>query len=437
MNGYSRIMLILVLPFIIVVLAYGAYNLFFIPEPVITGLEAFENLPADKTIPIGSKNVTSIDISIYQGGERIELLADKPRLSETTYSLPVKPKELGLADGTAIVVVKAKSGFLKKFKHEIRSLIDSEPPTLEVLRAPGVLNEGSTGVSVLRAGGADMVYIKLDDMKFRAYESEARGDSQDQQQGLPGTKVYHALFPAPFGTESSSVFYAIAEDIAGNTNIKALSTGLIPKNHRTSKITIDKPFIEKIVTPLLNMQGVSDYSGAFQRVNEDMRRENREVVINLAQKSGTTSQWKGRFMQLRNSKVMATYGDERTYFFEDEEISRSVHLGYDLASFANAPVEAANSGTVVYAGDLGIYGNTVIIDHGLGLMSIYGHLSMMMVSENQPVKKGEIIAKSGATGLAGGDHLHFGILVQGYEVSPLYWWDPKWIERNITEYLNY
>ncbi len=134
---------------------------------------------------------------------------------------------------------------------------------------------------------------------------------------------------------------------------------------------------------------------------------------------------------------MARYGEKRAYHFEGEKISKSVHLGYDLASFANAPVEAANTGTVLFAGDLGIYGNTVIIDHGLGLMSIYGHLSMMMVSDNQPVKKGEIIAKSGATGLAGGDHLHFGILVHGYEVSPLYWWDPKWIDVNITEYLNY
>jgi len=437
-NGYSRIMLILVLPFIIVVLAYGAYNLFFIPDPVISGLEAFEFLPADETVTIRSENVTSIDISIYQGGERVELLVDKPALSETTYELPVRPKELGLADGTAIVVVKAKSGFLKKIKHEIRSVIDSQPPTLEVLKAPAVLNEGSAGVAVLRASGADAVYVKLNDLKFRAFEYVSPRERESQRH--PGTgdaRMYHALFPAPFGTESSNVFYAVAEDMAGNKNIKALSTGLIPKKHRTSRITIDKSFIEKIVLPLLNTASISDYKSSFRTVNEELRGKNHTTLIEIAQKSGDRTQWKGRFLQLKNSKVMATYGEERTYFFEGEQVSRSVHLGYDLASFANAPVEAANAGTVLFAGDLGIYGNTVIIDHGLGLMSIYGHLSMMMVSENQPVKKGEIIAKSGATGLAGGDHLHYGILVHGYEVSPLYWWDPKWINVNITEYLNY
>jgi hypothetical protein len=381
-NGYSRIMLILVLPFIIVVLAYGAYNLFFIPDPVITGLEAFEFLPADETVTIRSENVTSIDISIYQGGEKFELLVDKPELSETTYSLPVRLKELGLADGSAIVLVKAKSGLLKKIKHEIRTVIDSQPPTLEVFRAPSALNEGSAGVTVLRASGADAVYVKLDDMKFRAFESASPQDGGSQQNpGIGDAKMYHVLFPAPFGIESNNVFYAVAEDIAGNKNIKALSTSLIPKDHRTSTITIDKSFIERIVSPLLNTVSISDHRSAFQTVNEELRGKNHNTIIEIARKSGVRTQWKGRFLQLKNSKVMATYGDERAYFFEGKEISKSVHLGYDLASFANAPVEAANSGTVLFAGDLGIYGNTVIIDHGLGLMSIYGHLSMPPAAE--------------------------------------------------------
>jgi murein DD-endopeptidase MepM/ murein hydrolase activator NlpD len=437
-NGYSRIMLILILPFIIVILAYGAYNLFFIPDPVIKGLKSFEFLPADETVKIRSENVTAIDISIYQGGKKVELLVDKPALSETTYSLPVRPKELGLTDGTAIVVVKARSGFLKKIKHEIRAVIDTQPPSLDVLRAPSVLNEGSAGVAVLRVRGADAVYIKLNDMKFRAYKSASPRNRDDQSPpGNGDATIYHALFPAPFGIESSNVFYAVAEDIAGNKNIKTLSTGIIPKEHKMSTITIDKSFIDKVVSPLLNTLSVSDYKNAFRTVNEDMRGKNHDTIIEIARKSGNRTQWKGRFLQMKNSKVMATYGDERTYIIEGEKVSRSVHLGYDLASYANAPVEAANSGTVLFAGNLGIYGNTVIIDHGLGLMSIYGHLSTIMVSVNQPVKKGEVIARSGATGLAGGDHLHFGILVHGYEVSPLYWWDPKWIHTNITEYLNY
>jgi murein DD-endopeptidase MepM/ murein hydrolase activator NlpD len=134
---------------------------------------------------------------------------------------------------------------------------------------------------------------------------------------------------------------------------------------------------------------------------------------------------------------MAVYGDERTYLYDDKEISRSVHLGFDLASFSNAPVEAANTGIVRFADDLSIYGNTVIIDHGLGLMSLYGHLSTIVVKEGQAIKKGDIIAKTGATGLAGGDHLHFGILIHGYEVSPLYWWDAKWIKTSVLDRMSF
>lgn len=132
---------------------------------------------------------------------------------------------------------------------------------------------------------------------------------------------------------------------------------------------------------------------------------------------------------------MAIYGDRRTYLHNGAPISKSVHLGYDLASVEKAPVEAANNGIVRLAGDLSIYGNTVIIDHGLGFMSLYGHLSAIMVKEGQKVSKGEIIAKSGATGLAGGDHLHFGLLMHGYEVSPLYWWDQHWITVNVTDFM--
>jgi murein DD-endopeptidase MepM/ murein hydrolase activator NlpD len=66
-------------------------------------------------------------------------------------------------------------------------------------------------------------------------------------------------------------------------------------------------------------------------------------------------------------------------------------------------------------------------------MSLYGHLSTIAVDEGKEVAKGQIIGKTGATGLAGGDHLHFGILMHGYEISPLYWWDSNWIRNNVLE----
>jgi len=108
------------------------------------------------------------------------------------------------------------------------------------------------------------------------------------------------------------------------------------------------------------------------------------------------------------------------------------HLGMDLASLRHAEVLSLNSGEVVYTGELGIYGLTVIIDHGLGLQSMYAHLSEIAVDKGQPVEKAEIIGRTGTTGLAFGDHLHFAMVMGGLAVTPVEWWDKSWIQDNIT-----
>jgi murein DD-endopeptidase MepM/ murein hydrolase activator NlpD len=142
--------------------------------------------------------------------------------------------------------------------------------------------------------------------------------------------------------------------------------------------------------------------------------------------------WKAAFAQLRNSKVEANFADQRTYTYNGEPIDTAYHLGYDLSVTKNYPAEASNSGTVAFTGDLGIYGNTVILDHGLGLFTLYGHLSSIEVKAGDSVAKGQVLGKTGETGLAAGDHLHFGVYLDGVAVLPVEWWDQKWIDDNIT-----
>jgi murein DD-endopeptidase MepM/ murein hydrolase activator NlpD len=137
-------------------------------------------------------------------------------------------------------------------------------------------------------------------------------------------------------------------------------------------------------------------------------------------------------VQLSNTKVEANFADQRTYTYNKEPVDSAYHLGYDLAATKNYPIEAANSGVVAFAGDLGIYGNAVIIDHGLGLFTLYGHMSSMDVKAGDAVAKRQVIGKTGETGLAAGDHLHFGVYLDGIAVLPVEWWDQKWIDDNIT-----
>ncbi|MBI5664328.1 MAG: M23 family metallopeptidase [Nitrospirae bacterium] len=448
-SGFGRIGLLLTLPFVLII-AFAAYQLFFIPTPEVKGIEAFNYLSADKTIKFNGENIESIEISISQDGRKFDLLKDTPQTKSKSYSLQIKPKIIGTKDGKARITIMAKAGMIKKARYDIEAVIDTTPPEIDVVAAPQFIYPGTGAFSILKASGEDSVFIKLadkarstDDKTFKAFKMSSGPDSKDSSSGQSESatqrstgqagNIYYVFFPAAYDIDEGSIFYAVATDMAGNRSIKTLPTKIKITKYSASSINIDDAFIKRVVSPLLNETNISDTAQAFKKVNEELRQQSLNKLLEIAQQTEPKVLWEGNFIQLKNSKVMATYGDRRTYLYNGTPISKSVHLGYDLASVEKAPVEASNTGIVKYAGDLSIYGNTVIIDHGLGFMSIYGHLSAIMVNEGQKVSKGEIIAKSGATGLAGGDHLHFGLLMHGYEVSPLYWWDPHWIQVNVTD----
>jgi murein DD-endopeptidase MepM/ murein hydrolase activator NlpD len=171
------------------------------------------------------------------------------------------------------------------------------------------------------------------------------------------------------------------------------------------------------------------------KINNDLRRANAETIAALAAKTSPTILWKGAFQPLGGSQVEAAFADYRTYFYQGKEVDRQVHLGFDLAKTVNSAVLAGNDGKVLYAKDLGIYGNCVILDHGMALQSLYGHLSSFQVQEGQDVHKGQTLGLSGQTGMAGGDHLHFSMMVNGQFVNATEWWDPHWIEDRVMRKL--
>jgi murein DD-endopeptidase MepM/ murein hydrolase activator NlpD len=205
-------------------------------------------------------------------------------------------------------------------------------------------------------------------------------------------------------------------------------------NYRKSTIPLSESFLQNKVAPLL--QDVGARQGApkdvFVAVNKKLRADNEKRITEITSKATPSMLWKGAFSQLSNSKVEANFADQRTYVYNKEPIDTAYHLGYDLSVTKNYPVEAANSGTAVFVGDLGIYGNTVILDHGLGLFTLYSHLSSFDVKVGDAVKERQIIGKTGETGLAAGDHLHYGVYLHGVAVLPVEWWDAKWINDNIA-----
>lgn len=129
--------------------------------------------------------------------------------------------------------------------------------------------------------------------------------------------------------------------------------------------------------------------------------------------------WEGLFLRHKNAATIAEFADRPIYQHKGKIIDDQVHLGVDLASLANSEVQAANDGGVNFADRLAIYRLTIVLDHGRGFPSTYSLLSTRVVEVGQEVKKGEVIGLTGQTGLAGGDHLHFGIMVGGVLVNPI------------------
>jgi murein DD-endopeptidase MepM/ murein hydrolase activator NlpD len=307
-----------------------------------------------------------------------------------------------------------------------------EPPRVEVRSTLHYINHGGAEFVVYRATPADVDSgVRVGDQTYPGYPASGAGIPGDE-----ATRV--AFFGLLHDQDLNTPISVYARDPAGNEATTALGHRAFPKSFARSRIAIDDRFVQRVVpaiaatTPDMALSTApEDLMASFVRVNGDLRRQNAETISGYAAQTSPELLWRGAFQALGNASVEAGFADNRTYFYQGEEIDRQVHLGFDLAVTQRIPILAANAGVVVHAADLGIYGNGVIIDHGLGVQSLYAHLSSIDVRVGDRVETGQVLGRSGMTGLAGGDHLHFTMLVNGHPVNPVEWWDPKWIQDRV------
>ncbi len=316
------------------------------------------------------------------------------------------------------------------------------PPRLQVLSTHHYINQGGSEMIVYKVEPAGVTSgVMVGDKFFKGYPAAGAASLAE---GLPTERlsdpaVHVAFFGLDWNQAGETPMYLHAEDEAGNRARADFERRVFPKAFRRSDIRVDDAFLNRVVpaieveTPSLTAQG--SLIDRYVVINRDLRKTNSDEIAKLSEKTTSELQWRGAFVPYTNGAVQASYADQRTYFYNGTEVDRQVHLGFDLASNANAPVNAGNRGTVVHAGYLGIYGNCVIIDHGMGLQSLYGHLSSIGTSVGQTVERGAEIGRSGTTGLAGGDHLHYTMLLQGQSINPVEWWDGHWIEDRIVRKL--
>lgn len=316
------------------------------------------------------------------------------------------------------------------------------PPRLQVLSTHHFINQGGAEAIVYRVEPAGVASgVMVGDHRFPGYPASGAAQLAPDlpKDRLSDPAIHIAFFALAWNQGAGTPMHLFAEDEAGNRARADFEHRVFPKAFRNSTIPLDDNFINRVVpaieaeTPSLTANG--SMIDRYLIINRDLRKANADQISQLADKTSEQLLWSGAFVPFANGAVQASFADQRTYTYQGKNVDEQVHLGFDLASNANAPVIAGNRGTVVYAGYLGIYGNCVILDHGMGLQSLYAHLSSIGTSVGQTVERGAELGRSGTTGLAGGDHLHYTMLLEGYSINPVEWWDPHWIEDRILRKL--
>jgi murein DD-endopeptidase MepM/ murein hydrolase activator NlpD len=380
--------------------------------------------------------LSNLKVEIVQDNKN-QILADNDIPSrgtkEKVLQLTIDTATLKLHDGPAMITITAKDFALIKNQTtlSIAVKIDTVPPQISILNPANYINQGGTGFIAYRISKpASVNGIYVNDYFTPGYALM-----------IDNKPTYVAYFAVPLDASKAKTSFTIfAQDDAGNEAKAALPCVIREKTFRVDKMSLNENFLQQkmpefqTAVPALKEKTLPE---VFIYVNSQMRNDNFQTIQTICQKSVSPRLWRGAFLRMRNASTMSLFGDKRYYMAGGKVVAESLHMGVDLASHANAAIEAANNGIVVFTGALGIYGNTVIIDHGLGVFSLYGHLSSIETAVGKNVKREELIGHSGLSGLAGGDHLHFSIIVGGQFVNPLEWWDPHWIEDNINRKMRF
>ncbi len=182
----------------------------------------------------------------------------------------------------------------------------------------------------------------------------------------------------------------------GRVDRRAIAVDVAAKKFPTSQLNVEQKFVELSKADLARSQRESEEIGAiYRRMTTDIVPDE-PFTVPIPGESGTN------------------FGVRRIFNGEP----RAPHSGADLHAAAGTPIRATNRGRVALAKNLFFTGNTVILDHGLGIISLYAHLSRIDVKAGEVVKNGQMIGLSGATGRVTAPHLHWAMRVQGARVDP-------------------
>jgi hypothetical protein len=339
-----------------------------------------------------------------------------------------KNKAPNLKEGKARLVVEAVSNDFRGATSAASSdvtVILSEPRVIPDNLQHYVNQAGMELVTFTASGSWDEAGVKVGPHNFRSFP-------------LPGGDPNHrfSMFAYAWDLAPDLIPTVYARNMAGTETAGTFWFKLFPKKFRERDFVLTDALMDKLVQnidPTGKLAPGPDLLSRFLKINGEMRRKNNQQLADLRSKTEEKILWNGPFIHY--GKEEANFADVRDYMYKGKKVDRQVHLGFDLSDVATAPVTAANDGRVVWADNMGIYGNCIVLDHGYGLQSIYGHLSRIDVKPGDMVKKGGKMGIAGSTGLAEGVHVHFGMQIDGVQINPREWWDEHWIRDRILSKL--
>ena len=423
---------------------------------VVAGFQAPPNVTfakpgefAGAAIPIElqvtSATPADLQITFEQNGTRTALPAPPSGSAEvkmTASAASVPGLKIQAGPAKVIVTASRKVWGIRTVTAETSKSITIrlEKPRVSVVSTKHYINLGGAEMIVYRATPDDVVSgVRVGELEYPGFPLVgAKVDGLKIDGDPAGLRV--AFFALRYDQNVNTPMKLFARDVTGEEASSDFDHLTFTKPFKKSTIALDDAFIDRVVPAILATTNEISPAGTmiekYVAINRELRQKNNATIQSMAAKTSPELLWGGAvFHPFTNTKAEAAFADFRTYVYQGREVDKQVHLGFDLASFANTAVVAANRGKVLFAGELGIYGNCVILDHGMGVQSLYGHLSSIGVKVGDMVEKSQTLGKSGMTGLAGGDHLHFTLLVGGQMVNPIEWWDEHWIQDRILRKL--
>lgn len=435
---------------LVLVVGIGALlRLYEFEKPQLSLLSDTSLLGSSADISIGvtdeKSGIQEVQVFLVQGQKRFKVHGRKnvrqsylmqagPVTMEETF--PLDTASLGFDDGRADIEVIARDFSFWRWMqgNETSSsypvVLDTKAPKIWLVDSPQSMRPGSSGIVIYRVSEPIEKHgVEIDGVYHPGFAVSARGED-----------IYGAMIAINYDAESIQKAVVQAYDRAGNEGSVSFGINLRKVDKKRDRIDVSESFLNQKMPEFSQyypeMLAMGSLLEQYIFVNNKIRQMNAESIRKICATSSPERLWDGIFKRMRRSSRRAGFADYRSYYYDGKKIDDQVHLGVDLASVRQAEVEAANRGVVVAADYLGIYGNMVVVDHGIGVFTLYSHMSQIHVKVGDQVENGTVLGKTGNTGMAGGDHLHFSVLVNGVFVNPLEWWDKSWLDLHVLNYLS-